>query len=323
MTTTTTTTTTTATTTTTTTTSPFVRGGVAVITGAASGIGKALAMRCVEAGMRVVLVDVVPMDDAMASISSIIADGGGGAAEVAICDVSNARAMMDLASRVIENHGPPLFLANNAGISRNPGGTAIDGTDGVYRRTLEVNFLGAVNGVMAFLPSMIASGNDCVIVNTGSKQGITRPPGNVAYNASKAALNAYTEGLQHELRELDGCRVRAHLLVPGWVNSDILINSMRASDPTLDPSTVYFHESRPAPGAWMPRQVVEYLEREMERGTFYIICPDNEVDEHTDNLRMTWAMTDLVERRPPLSRWHSDYKGPFAAYLAANPPKPL
>ncbi|KAL3827683.1 hypothetical protein ACHAXA_000556 [Cyclostephanos tholiformis] len=220
---------------------------------------------------------------------------------------------------VIEAHGPPVFLANNAGISRSPGGAAIDGSADVYRRTMEVNFMGAVNGVRAFLPAMIASGNESVIVNTGSKQGITKPPGNVAYNASKAALNAYTEGLQHELRESDGCRVRAHLLVPGWVNTDILINSVRAVDPNVDPSTVYFHESRPASGAWMPRQVVDYLESELTRGTFYIICPDNEVDSHTDNLRMTWAMADLVERRPPLSRWHSDYKGPFAAYVAANP----
>ena len=69
----------------------------------------------------------------------------------------------------------------------------------------------------------------------------------------------------------------------------------------------------------MPRQVVEYLESEMARGAFYVICPDNEVDSHTDKLRMTWAMADIVEGRPPLSRWHSDYKGEFAAYLAANP----
>lgn len=148
------------------------------------------------------------------------------------------------------------------------------------------------------------------------------PANNPAYNASKAALNAYTEGLQHELRELPGCKVRAHLLVPGWVNSDILINSKRDADPSVDPSAVYFHESKPAPGAWMPRQVVDYLESEMARGAFYVICPDNEVDSHTDNLRMAWAMADIVERRPPLSRWHPDYGGAFAAYLAANPKPP-
>lgn len=294
-------------------TTPFVRGGVAVVTGAASGIGRALAIRCGEAGMKVALVDVRPMDGTMADVAA-----AGGECAPYVCDVSDASAMSDLASRVLGSCGPPTFLANNAGLSRG-GGTAVGGDANVYRRTFEVNFLGAVNGVNAFLPAMIASGNECVIVNTGSKQGITKPPGNVAYNASKAALNAYTEGLQHELRELPGCKVRAHLLVPGWVNSDMLINSKRDADPDVDPSSVYFHESKPAPGAWMPRQVVEFLESEMARGAFYVICPDNEVDSHTDNLRMAWAMADIVERRPPLSRWHPDYGGAFAAYLAANP----
>ena len=69
----------------------------------------------------------------------------------------------------------------------------------------------------------------------------------------------------------------------------------------------------------MPSQVVEYLEAEMSKGVFYVICPDNDVDVHTDNLRMTWAMQDLTEKRPPLSRWHPDYKDPFADYIAANP----
>ena len=249
--------------------------------------------------MKVALVDVRPMDGTMADVAA-----AGGECAPYVCDVSDASAMSDLASRVLGSCGPPTFLANNAGLSRE-GGTAVGGDANVYRRTFEVNFLGAVNGVNAFLPAMIASGNECVIVNTGSKQGITKPPGNVAYNASKAALNAYTEGLQHELRELPGCKVRAHLLVPGWVNSDMLINSKR-------PSSVYFHEC----------QVVEFLESEMARGAFYVICPDNEVDSHTDNLRMAWAMADIVERRPPLSRWHPDYGGAFAAYLAANPKPP-
>lgn len=150
-------------------------------------------------------------------------------------------------------------------------------------------------------------------------QGITKPPGNVAYNASKAALNAFTEGLAHELRETPDCKIKVHLLVPGWTNSDIMLNSKRAADPAVDPATVFFHEAKPASGAWMPSQVIEYLEAEMSKGVFYIICPDNDVDVHTDNLRMTWAMQDLTEKRPPLSRWHADYKEPFAAYIAANP----
>jgi len=294
--------------------SPFVKGGLAVVTGSASGIGKALATRCGAAGMKVVLVDVCPLD---AALEAVAAAGGEAFAET--CDVADAASVDDLAARVIKSHGVPTLLANNAGIARSPGGTAIGGSAEVFRRTLDVNFLGAVNGVQAFLPAMLESGANCVIINTGSKQGITKPPGNVAYNASKAALNAFTEGLQHELRSTEGCKVRAHLLVPGWVNSDIMLNSKRAADPAVDPASVFFHEAKPASGAWMPTQVIEYLEAEMDKGIFYVLCPDNEVDVHTDNLRMTWAMGDLVEKRPPLSRWHADYKEPFAAYLAANP----
>lgn len=289
-------------------------GGVAVITGAMSGIGRALAIRCGDAGMKVVCVDIGLCDETVKAVS----DAGASDAIALICDVSDAAAMSKLAIRVIDSYGAPTFLVNNAGIARD-GGSATKGTIDCFRQTFEVNFLGAVHGVQSFLPAMLASNEECVIVNTGSKQGITKPPGNVAYNSSKAALNAYTEGLQHELREVEGCKVRAHLLVPGWVNTSIALNSKRAADPTIDPSSVFFHEGKPASGAWMPNQVVEYLEAEMLKGTFYILCPDNEVDAHTDNLRMTWAMGDLVERRPPLSRWHKDFKEAFTAYLAANP----
>lgn len=294
--------------------SPFVKDGLAVVTGAAAGIGKALAVRCGQAGMVVVLVDVCDMGAAKAEVTA-----AGGTPHVEQCDVADAGAMNEMAGRVLKTYGVPTLLANNAGISRSPGGTAVSGEPAVFRQTMDANFFGAVNGVQAFLPEMMKTSADSVIVNTGSKQGITKPPGNVAYNASKAALNAFTEGLQHELRETAGCRVRAHLLVPGWVNSDIMLNSKRAGDPSVDPSTVFFHEGKPASGAWMPRQVVEYLEAELAKGVFYVICPDNEVDVHTDNLRMAWAMGDYVEKRPPLSRWHADYKEPFAAHVAANP----
>jgi len=294
--------------------SPFVKDAVAVVTGASSGIGKAIAVRCGKAGMKVVMIDVLPMDTAVAEVTS-----AGGTAFPLSCDVSDAAAMDLLAQTVTKRHGAPTLLANNAGIARSPGGTAIGGSAQVFRKTMDVNYFGVVNGVQAFLPAMLESGKDGVIVNTGSKQGITKPPGNVAYNASKAALNAFTEGLQHELRETAGCKLRAHLLVPGWVNSDIMLNSKRADDPSVEPASVFFHEGKPASGAWLPAQVVDYFEAEMAKGVFYVLCPDNEVDVHIDNLRMTWAMGDLVEKRPPLSRWHADYKDKFSAYVAANP----
>ena len=134
----------------------------------------------------------------------------------------------------------------------------------------------------------------------------------------KAALNTFTEGLAHESRSKDGCVVSAHLLVPGWTHSDIMLNSKRADHPEIDPVCVSCHEAKPAGGAWMPDQVADYLQKELAKGTFYIICPDNETSEHTDNLRIAWAMQDYTERRPPPSRWHPDYKNALVAYITSN-----
>lgn len=144
------------------------------------------------------------------------------------------------------------------------------------------------------------------------------------FGFDQAALKCYTEGLEHELRGDDpaAAKVRAALLVPGWVNTSILLKQRKAEaaleGKDFDPSTVFFHENKPADGAWMPKQVIDFMVEELDQGKFYILCPDNDVDRATDNLRMTWAMQDLTQDRPPLSRWHPDFKEPFAAYLAKN-----
>ena len=94
----------------------------------------------------------------------------GGEASAETCDVADPVAMNDLAARVLKSHGAPTLLANNAGIARTPGGTALDGSVDVFRRVMDVNFMGAVNGCQAFVPAMLEAGTDCYIVNTGSKQ---------------------------------------------------------------------------------------------------------------------------------------------------------
>jgi hypothetical protein len=187
-----------------------------------------------------------------------------------------------------------------------------------------------------------------IIVNTGSKQGITMPPGNLTYNMSKAALKCYTEGLEHELRSSDDSNhLRSALLIPGWVNTSIALKQVRQEKKEkgedFDPSTVFFHEDKPAAGAWMPQQVCDFLiqgkpiyynfiflikrfyitskhssSSELDKGKFYIVCPDNEVDRETDNLRMTWTMQDITLNRPPLSRWHPDWKEKFNEFLSSN-----
>ena len=139
---------------------------------------------------------------------------------------------------------------------------------------------------------------------------------------SKAALKCYTEGLEHELRQarVEGKgKLQAALLVPGWVNTSILLKAERAkaeaAGETYDDSQAFFHEEKPQEGAWMPAQVFDFMKAELDQGRFYVICPDNDVDRETDNLRMTWTMQDITESRPPLSRWHPDYKEKFAAFL--------
>merc|ERR1719410_563126 len=127
-----------------------------------------------------------------------------------------------------------------------------------FQSVINVNTYGPIYGCLAFVPKMMASKEMGIIVNTGSKQGITKPPGTpLCYNVSKAALNAYTEGLEHELmkdRRENGGKLRAALLVPGWVNTSIALKRMRrdaeAEEKEFDVSKVYFSEDKPAKGAW-------------------------------------------------------------------------
>merc|ERR1719447_91293 len=168
---------------------------------------------------------------------------------------------------------------------------------------INVNTYGPIHGCLSFVPKMEAAGEAAIVVNTGSKQGITMPPGNLTYNVSKAALKAYTEGLEFELsrsrREENG-KLKAALLVPGWTNTSIVVKSMKAKavaegkGDEFDPNTAPFSEEKPNEGAWMPQQVVEYMVGHLNEDKFYIICPDNECSVKLDTLRMQWTMQDIV-----------------------------
>ena len=146
---------------------------------------------------------------------------------------------------------------------------------------------------------MVARGRPGLIINTGSKQGITTPPGDPAYNVSKAGVKAFTEALQHELRNTPDCKVSAHLLIPGFVFTGL---------------TARGQSEKPA-AAWTAEQTVDFMFDSLERGDFYILCPDNDVPRSLDERRIAWAAGDLIQNRPPLSRWHPDYVDAFAAFL--------
>lgn len=163
----------------------------------------------------------------------------------------------------------------------------------------DTNFFGVVNGLAAFLPVLRSQAEKKAdnepaqaIVITGSKQGITNPPGNPAYNAAKAAIRSLAESLSYDLRGLP--RTSVHLLVPGWTWTGMTAAMSGGA------------KEKPA-GAWEAAQVASYLEKKMAEDQFYVICPDNDVDEDTDRRRVLWGAGDLVEGRPPLSRWREDW----------------
>ena len=267
-------------------------GNVAVITGGADGIGFAAAQRYHALGMRVCLADIEEekLQAAAGQLDSALA---------VTTDVTSMDSLAQLRDRVLAEFGRVDVLMNNAGIARH---NTSWGEYDAWQSVLQVNLWGVINGVHTFAQAMIDQGSPGIIINTGSKQGITTPPGNPAYNVSKAGVKAITEALQHTLRNTEGCQVNAHLLVPGFVYTGMV----RA-----------FLPEKPD-GAWTSEQTVDFMLESVERGDFYIICPDNDVDRATDNKRMAWAMGDLIENRPPLSRWHPDYGEAFEAYLKGD-----
>ena len=268
-------------------------GRTAVITGAADGIGLAAARRFLALGLNVVLADV----NAEKLLAAVAALDAGDRAMAVPTDVSDPRAVEALRDATLAQFGAVHILMNNAGVGG--GGSAIERPDR-WRTLIEVNLFGVINGVQAFAQTMIDRGAPGLIVNTGSKQGITTPPGDTAYNVTKAGVKVLTEGLQHTLRNTPGCQVSAHLLVPGY---------------TFTGMTSRGQAEKP-PAAWTPDQVVDYLLANIDAGVFYVICPDNDVAESLDAARIRWAAEDVAARRPPLSRWHPDYKDAFEAFIA-------
>jgi NAD(P)-dependent dehydrogenase (short-subunit alcohol dehydrogenase family) len=275
-------------------------GRTAVITGGASGIGLATAKKLAGLGMNVVIFDREDAD-LEAALEAIAAakmpDGLVIRGHCVTGDVAKRADLDRLRDHVLDSFGDVALLMNNAGVGR--GGGVLANPDD-WRRVIDTNLFGVLNGVQAFAQTMIDAGKPAAIVNTGSKQGITCPPGDTAYNVSKAGIKALTEGLAHTLRNIADCPVSAHLLVPGS---------------TFTGMTARRGGEKP-PGAWWPDQVADFMLERMAAGDFYILCPDNDVTREMDNARMTWAMQDLTQNRPPLSRWHPDYEHAFAEFLA-------
>ena len=273
----------------------MTNGKTAVISGGASGIGLESAKRFLACGMNVVIADVKNLTSAKESLLEISNDES----KVLIqeCDVTSFDAIKELEIFVQESFGKVHCLMGNAGMIAM--GTKPWEEVEQLHKIMNTNFMGVVNLCNGFIPSMIAHGEDGVVINTGSKQGITRPPGNYAYNLSKASVVAYTEALSHAFITTEDCKIKSHLLIPAFVYTP-MISAFIPEKPEFAATT---------------EETVDYFMEALKRDEFYILCPDNETNREIDEKRIQWAADDIIKNRPAMSRWHPDYQEEFEAFM--------
>ncbi|WP_157219034.1 SDR family NAD(P)-dependent oxidoreductase [Flavisphingomonas formosensis] len=188
-----------------------LNGRVAVITGAASGVGKQLALRLAREGVKVALADIEQgaLDEAVAEVRK-----AGGTAFGHVTDVSQRAAVDGLRDAVLAEYGKVHLVFNNAGVGGGGGPTIWETSEDAFRWAMDVNYFGPLNGILSFMPVLIEQGEEALMTSTSSGAGIVFPPSGAAYSSSKAALIALMEVLAYQL-QMAGSKVKAAILFPG------------------------------------------------------------------------------------------------------------
>ncbi|KAG8528283.1 uncharacterized protein KY384_007200 [Bacidia gigantensis] len=303
-------------------------GNTALITGAASGVGLAVAKLFYQKGMNIALADLnasalsnaqnalLSPSQSNSAASSTDTAVAAGMVKTYTIDVSSLSDWKDLKAQVGMDFGLIHVLMLNAGTMKKSGWEDVEYFQNptpsslpfyppmlmLALKIMNTNYFGIINGISTFLPSLRKQEPASTsIIITGSKQGITNPPGSPAYNASKAAVKAVAEHLSYDLRDTG---TDVFLLVPGWTWTGMTAGGRDGEKPE---------------GAWWPEQVAGYLEKRMGERRFYVICPDEAVSEGMDRKRVLWNAGDLVEGRPPLSRWREGWKEEAEKWMSEQP----
>lgn len=267
----------------------------AVISGGASGIGLEIGKRLLALKMNLAIIDINISEDARKALNEV--SDSKNKILIHQGDVQDINELENFHSLVKQQFGHVHYLMGNAGV------IAIGSKPWEGRKKLQnilnINFMGVVNLCNVFIPSMLKHREEGVVVNTASKQGITRPPGNYAYNLSKTAVVAYTEAISHAFINEEGCKLKSHLLIPAFVYTP-MISAFIPDKPEFAATT---------------EETVDYFFDALNRDEFYILCPDNETNRTIDEKRIQWSTDDIIKNRPAMSRWHPDYKDEFEDYM--------
>ncbi len=271
-------------------------GKVAVVTGAASGIGRALAERFAAEGMKVVLADI---EEGALRQAERDLKAAGAAVAARRTDVSRGEDLEALAKFAVDTFGAVHVLCNNAGVG--VGGVTWQNTAKDWEWVLGVNLWGVIHGVRAFVPIMLAQGDECHIVNTASGAGLHTRPWLAMYCASKHAVVALSESLHHELA-LTGSKVKVSVLCPAVVNTRIgesgrnrpedLRNEADGGNPAQMQAMEQAFRALLATGL-PPSDVASAVVEAIREERFYIITHDE------TRARVRARMEDIVEGRNP------------------------
>jgi NAD(P)-dependent dehydrogenase (short-subunit alcohol dehydrogenase family) len=249
------------------------RDKVAVITGAASGIGRGIAEKCVGAGMKVVLADVD--EGALSEAESELKTMGGAVLSVRT-DVSKRSEVESLARRAFDAFGNVHLLCNNAGVAA--GGPPWEATWNDWEWVMGVNLWGVIHGVKVFTPLMLAQNTECHIVNTASGAGLVTGGFSAPYSVTKHAVVALSESLYLTLQQRNSL-VKVSVLCPGMVKTDIVnVERHRPVELKNEPAPLSpeMQAGRDALAALVaagmpPRQVADMVFDAIEREQFYIL----------------------------------------------------